>query len=196
MLGFDQVRADDVGSRGGRLDKPGGGHVDGGRAAPFVDQLDQAAVGAFSNAWRHAAADRHEDACADRGGDSGHNVAPFGVAQRRPRLVDDGGAAGSFDHHGRATQLATNRYGRDGESLGLEQVDGNGAEPAGERADEVGWGAQGHGGPADVHRLAARRDHRIGGAEHLTGSEHGELDRAVDRLVETDDEHQTPLPPW
>ncbi len=129
-------------------------------------------------------------------GDRRHDVAQLGVAQRRSRFVDHGGTAVRFDQHGRATQLATHRHGRDVEPLGFEQVGGNGAEPAGERADEASRRAQGHGGPADVHRLATRRDHRIRGTEHLTGRQRGELERPVDRLVEADDEHQTRLPPW
>ena len=74
-------------------------------------------------------------------------------------------------------------------AFSVEQRHGDVAETSRERADELGRGLQRQRRPAHVDRLAARRHLDIGGAQNVTGAEGGEPDRAVDRLVQADDDH-------
>ena len=124
------------------------------------------AVGAGGRAGRSAAADRDVGiAVPMRRGHGVDDVAPLGVAERWTRLVDHRRSPVRLDDNRRAAELATRQARASRRSPSASSmVDGNAAEPAGERADEAGRRAERHRGPADVHRLAARRDRDVGGA--------------------------------
>ncbi len=173
LLGLGEVGTDEIGAGLGGLDQPSGRDIDGHRAAPLVDELDQDPVGTLGDTGRHAATDRDDSAGLDRLGDRGQDVVPVVGGERRPRLVDHGGPAVGLDDDRGAAELAPDRDGGDGETFGAQHVDGNAAEATRKRADELGRGVERERGPAHVDRLAAGRDGGVGRAEHLTGCEAG-----------------------
>ena len=147
-----------------------------------------------NGAGRNAATDGDVHAVVRCRGDGVDDVVPRGVAERWTGLVDHGRSAVRLDDNRRAAQLATDRYGCHRQSFGFEHGDSNAAEPAGERTDEAGRRAERDRGPADVDGLAPGRDRHVTGAQHVAGDQDRKPDRAVDRLVETDDEHEPGSP--
>ena len=146
-------------------------------------------MGTVDCAGWDTATDDDVDAAVHRRRHGLDDTVPVGVAERWTRLVDHGRSTVRLDDNGRPAQLAGDGHSRDGQAFGLEQGDGNAAEPAGKRADEAGGRGERDGGPADVDGLATRRDRDVRRAQHVAGGQDGKPDRAVDRLVEADDEH-------
>ena len=125
-----------------------GRDVDGDRAAAFVDQLDQAAVGTFGDAGRDAAADRHDgrrcrSPAATAATTSSHSASLSAgpgslITVVRPSASMTTVVPRSSPPTGTAVTS---------QPFGVEHVDGNAAEPAGERADEVGRAHRGSAPP-------------------------------------------------